>query len=59
VDTPHGPARVHLHDPGAPPRAGLVLGHGAGAGVVQVHARRSVRGVHVLRDHGSGASMGW
>jgi len=32
VETPHGPARVHLHDADAP-RAALVLGHGAGGGV--------------------------
>ena len=32
VDTPHGPARVHLHR-AAKPRAALVLGHGAGGGV--------------------------
>lgn len=32
VETPHGPARVHLHAAGAP-RAGLALGHGAGGGV--------------------------
>lgn len=32
VDTPHGPARVHLH-PVDRPRAALVLGHGAGGGV--------------------------
>ncbi len=32
VDTPHGPARVHLHLPDSP-RAALVLGHGAGGGV--------------------------
>jgi hypothetical protein len=32
VDTPHGPARVHLR-PAAQPRAALVLGHGAGGGV--------------------------
>jgi hypothetical protein len=32
VETPHGHARVHLHD--APsPHAALVLGHGAGGGV--------------------------
>jgi uncharacterized protein len=32
IDTPHGPARAHLHRaPGE--RAGLVLGHGAGGGV--------------------------
>jgi predicted alpha/beta-hydrolase family hydrolase len=32
VDTPHGPARVHVH-PVDSPRAALVLGHGAGGGV--------------------------
>jgi len=32
VDTPHGPAEVHLEAPPAP-RALLVLGHGAGGGV--------------------------
>jgi uncharacterized protein len=32
VDTPHGPARVHLR-PVESPRAALVLGHGAGGGV--------------------------
>jgi predicted alpha/beta-hydrolase family hydrolase len=32
VETPHGPARVHLHTV-AEPRAALVLGHGAGGGV--------------------------
>jgi uncharacterized protein len=32
IDTPHGPARAHLHS-AREPRAALVLGHGAGAGV--------------------------
>ena len=32
LDTPHGPARAHLH-PADQPRAALVLGHGAGGGV--------------------------
>lgn len=32
VDTPHGPARVHLH-PVESARAALVLGHGAAGGV--------------------------
>jgi uncharacterized protein len=32
VETPHGPARVHLH-PAEGARAALVLGHGAGGGV--------------------------
>ncbi len=32
LDTPHGPARAHLHH-AEHPRAALVLGHGAGGGV--------------------------
>jgi predicted alpha/beta-hydrolase family hydrolase len=32
IDTPHGPARVHLR-PAADPKAALVLGHGAGGGI--------------------------
>jgi predicted alpha/beta-hydrolase family hydrolase len=32
IETPHGPARAHLHA-AADPRAALVLGHGAGGGV--------------------------
>jgi predicted alpha/beta-hydrolase family hydrolase len=32
VETPHGRARAYIH-PADPPRAGLVLGHGAGGGV--------------------------
>jgi predicted alpha/beta-hydrolase family hydrolase len=32
VATPHGPANVHLR-PAERPRAGLVLGHGAGGGI--------------------------
>jgi predicted alpha/beta-hydrolase family hydrolase len=32
IDTPHGPALAHLHAVESP-RAGLVLGHGAGGGV--------------------------
>ena len=32
LDTPHGPARAHLH-PAREPIGGLVLGHGAGGGV--------------------------
>jgi predicted alpha/beta-hydrolase family hydrolase len=32
VDTPHGQANVHLH-PADEPRAALILGHGAAAGV--------------------------
>jgi predicted alpha/beta-hydrolase family hydrolase len=32
IDTPHGPARAHLHA-AEEPRGALVLGHGAGGGV--------------------------
>ena len=32
VETPHGPARAHLHRADEP-RGALVLGHGAGGGV--------------------------
>jgi hypothetical protein len=32
IDTPHGPARAHLHA-AKEPRAALALGHGAGGGV--------------------------
>ena len=32
IDTPTGPARAHLR-PAGEPRGGLVLGHGAGAGI--------------------------
>lgn len=35
VDTPHGPAHVHLH-PADDAKAALVLGHGAGGGVSAV-----------------------
>lgn len=33
IDTPHGPALVHLYLPAGPPAGALVLGHGAGGGV--------------------------
>jgi predicted alpha/beta-hydrolase family hydrolase len=32
IETPHGPAKAHLH-PAAKPTAALILGHGAGGGV--------------------------
>jgi predicted alpha/beta-hydrolase family hydrolase len=32
IETPHGPARVHLHDVDRP-RGAVILGHGAGGGV--------------------------
>ena len=34
IETPHGPARAHLHAAaGREPRAALMLGHGAGGGI--------------------------
>jgi predicted alpha/beta-hydrolase family hydrolase len=33
IDTPHGPARAHIHEAGPDPAGALVLGHGAGGGV--------------------------
>jgi predicted alpha/beta-hydrolase family hydrolase len=33
LETPHGPARAHLHPAPHPPVAALVLGHGAGGGI--------------------------
>lgn len=33
VETPHGAARIHVHEPEEAPRAVLALGHGAGGGV--------------------------
>jgi uncharacterized protein len=49
IATPHGPARAHLH-PAEAPRAGLVLGHGAGGGVAApdlVAATRAALGAGV------------
>ena len=40
VETPHGPARVHLH-PVDRPRAALVLGHRRPRGVELVRGRRA------------------
>jgi len=33
IDTPHGPARAHVHPAEGDARAALVLGHGAGGGI--------------------------
>jgi predicted alpha/beta-hydrolase family hydrolase len=33
IDTPHGPARAHVHAPANDARAALMLGHGAGGGI--------------------------
>lgn len=52
MDTPHGPANVHLH-PAAEPTAALVLGHGAGGGVA---SRDLVAVTGVARS--SGISVG-
>ena len=49
VDTPHGPARVHLHAADEPAGA-LVLGHGAGGGVAArdlVAATQAARAIGV------------
>lgn len=51
LDTPHGPARAHLH-PAGDPIGALVLGHGAGGGVaapdlVAVASAAVARGISV------------
>jgi hypothetical protein len=48
LDTPHGPARVHVHAPpaGTAPVAALVLGHGAG-GSITAPDLQAVTGVAV------------
>jgi predicted alpha/beta-hydrolase family hydrolase len=48
VDTPHGPARAHLH-PADQARAALVLGHGAGGGV---SSRDLVAVTNAVREEG-------
>ncbi len=53
VDTPHGLARAHLH-PAADPRAGLVLGHGAGGGVT---SRDLVAVTDVARSEGVSVAL--
>jgi uncharacterized protein len=53
VDTPHGPAHVHLH-PADDPRAALVLGHGAGGGVA---ARDLVAAADVALSEGITAAL--
>ncbi|MGZ4627111.1 MAG: alpha/beta family hydrolase [Kineosporiaceae bacterium] len=45
VETPQGPARVHVHEPGEAvdvPAGALVLGHGAGGGVAAPDLRAAV-----------------
>jgi len=53
LDTPHGPARVHLHPVGEP-RAALVLGHGAGGGVA---ARDLVAATRAANDAGVSVAL--
>jgi len=53
VDTPHGPARVHLDADDAPAGA-LVLGHGAGGGVA---ARDLAAAAKAARALGVGAAL--
>ncbi len=53
LDTPHGPARVHLHL-AAEPRAALVLGHGAGGGV---GARDLVAATRAAHDAGVSVAL--
>ncbi len=48
VDTPHGPARIHLH-PVENPAAALVLGHGAGGGVGAPDLRAATRAANAAR----------
>jgi len=53
VDTPHGPARVHLHGVDEPAGA-LVLGHGAGGGVA---ARDLVAATHAAQASGVSVAL--
>jgi predicted alpha/beta-hydrolase family hydrolase len=53
VETPHGPARVHLH-PADEPRAALVLGHGAGGGV---ESRDLAAATDVAREEGISVAL--
>jgi predicted alpha/beta-hydrolase family hydrolase len=53
IDTPRGPAKVHLH-PVDEPRAALVLGHGAGGGV---GARDLVTATAVARAEGVSVAL--
>ncbi|RZS87141.1 hypothetical protein EV189_2564 [Motilibacter rhizosphaerae] len=54
VPTPLGPARAHVHDAAGPPRATLVLGHGAGRGsdtpdLLDLARALPPRGIRVVR----------
>ena len=53
IDTPHGPARAHMH-PAAEPKGALVLGHGAGGGVA---ARDLVKAADVAGELGFSVAL--
>jgi uncharacterized protein len=53
LETPHGPARAHLH-PVADPLGALVLGHGAGGGV---SARDLVAATEVAQGEGFSVAL--
>ena len=53
VETPHGPARVHLREVDAPV-AGLVLGHGAAGGVGTTDL---VAATEVANQHGVAVAL--
>ena len=53
IETPHGPARAHLH-PVDHPRAALVLGHGAGGGVT---SRDLVTAADAAREEGFSVAL--
>ncbi len=53
VETPHGPARVHLH-PADEPQGALILGHGAGGGVA---ARDLVAAAEAARSIGLAVAL--
>jgi predicted alpha/beta-hydrolase family hydrolase len=53
VETPHGPARVHMH-PVDDPRGAVVLGHGAGGGVA---ARDLVKATAAAHDAGFSVAL--
>jgi len=53
LDTPHGPARAHLHEIDSP-RFAVVLGHGAGGGVT---ARDLVKATGAAHDAGATVAL--
>jgi uncharacterized protein len=53
LDTPHGPARAHLH-PVDEPRLAVVLGHGAGGGVT---AKDLVRATRAANEAGASVAL--